>query len=145
MTTCEQIGELLSGYLDGELTQDKRQLVEVHIAQCVDCRAIYEDIERISGSVASLVLDEMTNDDWRKKMNDLGVRSSRSIGWLLFIAGVAVLTGYGIYEFAIADDEPLGIKLAVASVFAGLTGLFVSVLRQRLIARRTDKYKNVEI
>ena len=145
MATCEQIGELLSGYLDGELAQDKRQLVEVHLEQCAICRSTYEDIEKICGSVASLSLDEMTNDEWRKKMNDLTVRSSRSVGWLLFITGFVVLTGYGIYEFAMTNDEPLGVKLAVAGVFAGLTGLFISVLRQRLIARKTDKYKNVEI
>ena len=145
MATCEQIGELLSGYLDGELTQEKRQLVEVHIEVCADCRSDYEAIRRISTSVASLSLDEMNFDEWRKQMNDLTVRSSRSIGWLLFVAGVMVLTGYGIYAFAVTDVEPFAVKLAVAGVFAGLIGLFISVLRQRLIARKTDKYKNVEI
>ena len=145
MATCEQIGELLSGYLDGELTHDKRQLVKVHLEQCAICRSVYEDIEKISGSVASLSLNEMTNNEWRKKMNDLTVRSSRSVGWLLFLTGIVVLTGYGIYEFAMTNDEPLGVKLAVAGVFAGLIGLFISVLRQRLIVRKTDKYKDVEI
>lgn len=144
MVTCEDIEELLSGYLDGELTQNKRQLVEVHIERCAACRATYDDIEKISSSVASLTPDEMTNDEWRKTMNDLTVRSSRSIGWLLFITGTVVLTGLGIYQLAMADGDPVE-RLAVAGIGAGLVGLFISVLRQRLVASKTDKYKDVEI
>ena len=79
MAICEQIGELLGEYLDGKLAQNKRQLVEVHLEQCAICRSIYEDIEKISGSVASLSLDEMTSDEWGKKMNELTVRASRMV------------------------------------------------------------------
>jgi hypothetical protein len=33
----------------------------------------------------------------------------------------------------------------VSAVYLGLGALFASVLRQRLVERKTDKYKDVEI
>ena len=61
----------------------------------------------------------------------------------MLIGGIAVLTGYAVFEFAQAM-EPTGVKLATAAVAAGITALFITVLRQRLKAGKTDKYKDVE-
>ena len=36
-------------------------------------------------------------------------------------------------------------KLLIGGFYLGLAALFVSVLRQRLIESKTDKYKDVEI
>jgi hypothetical protein len=36
-------------------------------------------------------------------------------------------------------------KLIVIAIYGGLATLLYSVLRQRLIERKTDKYKDVEI
>ena len=36
-------------------------------------------------------------------------------------------------------------QLLVSALYLGLGALFVSVLRQRLIERKSDKYKDVEI
>jgi hypothetical protein len=36
-------------------------------------------------------------------------------------------------------------KLVIGAMYGGLALLFFSVLRQRLIERKTDKYKDVEI
>lgn len=35
---CEQIGEWLPDYLQGGLSGDKKQLLELHLTQCADCR-----------------------------------------------------------------------------------------------------------
>ena len=39
----------------------------------------------------------------------------------------------------------LSIKVLISAVYVGLSVLFLSILRQRLIERKTDKYKDVEI
>ena len=78
-------------------------------------------------------------------MDDLAVRTGRRIGWLLFVLGVLVVASYAAYAFAADDVIPAFLKTAIAAVVVGMVLLFISVLRQRLIARKTDKYEEVEI
>ncbi len=78
-------------------------------------------------------------------MNNSSVSTSRHLGWVLFIAGVAVLGGYSIYAIAVDDNVSLGEKLGILALVLGLGGLLFSVLRERLIARKTDRYKDVEL
>lgn len=78
-------------------------------------------------------------------MDDMTVKVSRGIGWLLFLGGLLLLAGFVIYEFVIDTSMDLFFKLVVSAIYLGLAALLVSVLRQRLIERKTDRYKDVEI
>ena len=77
-------------------------------------------------------------------MNDTTVKASRGLGWLLFIGGLLAVATLALIEF-VSSPAALHIKLMVAAVYGGLAVLFLSVLRQRLIERKSDKYKDVEI
>ena len=55
------------------------------------------------------------------------------------------MVGYIGYEFVIAHAEPPFIKWAVGTLYLGFAVLLLPVLRQRFVARRKDKYKDVEI
>lgn len=78
-------------------------------------------------------------------MNDSIVKATQGIGWLLFVSGLLIVAGMGIYELVINTDMGLTEKLLASAIYGGLGILFLSVLRQRLIERKTDKYKDVEI
>ena len=69
----------------------------------------------------------------------------RGLGWILFIAGVLGISGLAIYEFVIDTSMPKHIKVLTGLVWIGLGVLLLSVLRQRLTERKSDKYKDVEI
>jgi len=78
-------------------------------------------------------------------MNDTTVQTTRGIGWLLLIGGALVCLGIGVFVFLFGSSVSLVEKLIVSAIYGGLALLFYSVLRQRLIERKTDKYKDVEI
>ena len=79
-------------------------------------------------------------------MNDTTIKASRGIGWLMLVGGLLIAAGLAVYEFVMnVNSLPLTVRLIVGGVYGGLLLLFVSVLRQRLIERKTDKYKDVEI
>lgn len=78
-------------------------------------------------------------------MDDKTVQTSRNIGWLMFIAGLLVIAGIGLFGFLFSSEIPMGMKLLMIAIYVGLALLLFSVLRQRLIERKTDKYKDVEI
>jgi len=137
--------EQLSGYIDGELTQQKRQAIERHCEQCESCRARLEELASLRLRVGKSHLSEIGEDKWRETMNDATVNISRNIGWLLFLAGLMVIIGFVLYQFAIGAEIATWLKLAIAAVYGGLFVLLLSVLKQRLVESKTDKYKNVEI
>ena len=141
----QHVGELLSGFVDGELTQQERQRVTLHCSECAECREILANLRELRTRIGKAGLSEFGEDKWRETMNDPTVQTTRSIGWLLFIAGLLVVAGIGLFEFIVASDISIGMKLIIAAIYGGLAMLLYSVLRQRLIERKTDKYKDVEI
>lgn len=144
---CAKVDELLSGYLDDELTQKDRQRVDIHLAGCKRCTARLAELDTVRVSVGKLGL-EMNPEDrerWRKAMDNAFDRTARGIGWILVVGAVLLLGGYAGYQFLLADLEPPLVKWAVVALYLGLGVLLLSVVRQRLSARKTDRYKDVEV
>lgn len=139
------VGERLSGYLDGELTQQDRQRVELHLGDCGQCRALLDELSALRERMGSAGLSRRNENQWREDMNDLGVQFSRGIGWLLLIGAAAIIGGFFVFGFLTEPGISTGWKLLISAFYLGLLGLFISVLRQRLIERRMDKYSDVEI
>jgi len=143
--TDKHVGKLLSGYVDGELTQQQRQLVTLHCELCEQCREELSRLHALRERVRGSGLSEVGEDKWRETMNDSGVEITRGIGWLIFIIALLVIAGTGLVNFVFTDDMSIGMKLVLVGIYGGLLLLLFSVLRQRLIERKTDKYKDVEI
>ena len=145
MNPERHVGELLSGYIDGELTSQDRQRVDVHCDACEQCRDQLAEFRALRQQVGNARLSEVGEDTWRENMNDVAVKSTRRIGWILAVGGVLVLGGIGVFGFVTDPTVETRMKLLIGAVYGGLVLLLASVLRQRLIERKTDKYKDVEI
>jgi hypothetical protein len=90
-------------------------------------------------------LNPLQADQRRENMEDTGVKLSRGIGWMLLIGAAVIIGGIAVFSF-LTDPGIEGFwKILISAFYLGLIGLFVSVLRQRLIERKTDKYKDVDI
>lgn len=141
----QHLGELLSGFVDGELTQQERQRVRLHCEECDECRENLVNLRVLRERIGKAQLSEVGEDKWRETMNDSRVQLPRTIGWLLFIAGLLVVGGIVLVQLFFNDEISLGMKLLMVAIYGGLATLLYSVLRQRLIERKTDRYKDVEI
>ena len=139
----EHVGELLSGYIDGELTQQDQQRVRLHCESCDDCRRGLEELRTLREKMGKSNLSNVRQDVWRETMDDTAVKATRGIGWVLFIGGLLLVAGY--FVFTIIPEMSLLQALIVGGFYGGMLLLFISVLRQRLIERKSDKYKDVEI
>ena len=132
-TTEKHVGELLSGYIDGELTQQQQQRVRIHCDSCAACAKELEQLENLRREVGRSRLSPLSDDIWREHMKEPTVEITRGLGWILFIAGVLGISAIGIYEFVIDTSMATHIKVITGLVWLGLGALLVSVLRQRLI------------
>lgn len=55
--------DILSAYLDNELSEIRRQKVEAHLDECILCRSEYEGLQRISSLLRSAPAPEFTPAD----------------------------------------------------------------------------------
>lgn len=51
---CQVLDDLLSAYLDGELSAERRRAIQDHIAGCKDCQETERDLAKVAGLVAGL-------------------------------------------------------------------------------------------
>ena len=78
-------------------------------------------------------------------MSGLTRKTSRGLGWLFGIVGAVILAGFAAWQFSVDETVPALTKIGVLAVVLGVWFLFVSVLLDRLEARKTDRYKDVEL
>ena len=93
MPDCDAIREQLSAYLDGELTQQQRQRIAVHLEDCADCRRIYEDFRTLRQQVRELDWPQPADEERSRLMARLAFQATRSVGWLLWIVSALRRTG----------------------------------------------------
>lgn len=139
------VGDRLSGYLDGELTQQQRQRVQLHLEDCAECRRLLDELTAVRTRMGMSELSGLPADRWRENMDESGVALSRGLGWLLLVGAGVLIGAVAIFQFLTDPGLGVGWKFLISAFYLGWLALFVSVLRQRLIERRTDRYKDVEI
>ena len=54
MANCEQYWDLISYSLDGALTEEEQRRLDRHLAQCPDCRALWEQLSGLDGALMEL-------------------------------------------------------------------------------------------
>jgi len=68
----------------------------------------------------------------------------QKVAWVSIGVGTLVLSGWGLWEFVIADDIPLFVKVASIAVALGLVVMVGIVLKDRIKQARTDEFKEVQ-
>jgi anti-sigma factor RsiW len=137
---------LLSAYVDGELEANDVARVEAHLKVDAAARAEVERLRAFNRLTAGLQLREAPPEDWEKFWESAYNRVERSVGWILFAAGVLVAGAYGLWLVAAAvfgSTLPIVVKAAVMAGATGLLVLLLSVLRERVFTRRRTRYDDI--
>ncbi len=139
--------ELLSGYLDGELTPAEAERVERHLAACLRCRDELAQLRRLQEVTGRLRLREAPPEAWEQFWQSAYHRAERGAGWILLGLGAVVLGAYGLHQAALAlwqeAQLPWLVKAAILAACAGVMLLLVSVVRERVFTRGRTRYKDV--
>ena len=138
--TKDEMRTLMSGYLDDELASDERTRFERYLEEHPDFRRELEEMEALVGAVSEMQAETLPDEIWDTFLDNVYNRLERRSGWTVFILGIALLAGLGLYWFAVAPWASLGVKVLAALPIGGLLVLFGSVLRERLFMLKTDKY-----
>jgi anti-sigma factor RsiW len=134
---------LLSGYVDGELTQGDEQRVRVHIADCAVCRTQVAQMQQVREVTMTSRFKVPADDQWSEAPRGGASRLAFGLGWTFVVVWASIVGSYALWAFW-TSDGPIGAKLLAFAPLSGAVLLFLSVLIDRLKAMRTDPYRRVQ-
>lgn len=146
--TCEKVKILMMGLLDNEL--DSRQELEInaHLAGCPSCSEQYQSFKELKEGASEMKFKQLPEMYWDEYWNQVYNRIERGFGWILLSLGlifILIFAGYQLLQtFFLDPAKPFILKLGVGLGGIGLSVLFVSVLREKLMVRKVDKYRSLK-
>lgn len=145
---CEEYETLLMAYIDDELGEADRTRFEEHLAQCEHCRSELEELTSLKEVTEDMKFKFPEDKLWATYWSGVYNRVERGIAWISLSIGVIILLVYGVCALIDmivgAENIPWPVKIGVVFLLAGMVALFVSTIRERVFAMKSDKYKEVE-
>lgn len=144
-TTCARSFDevKLSGYLDHALPQGEAQKVRIHLEDCAHCRTLFEELRTLRETARSTAFKAPADDQWPELPKTRASWVSRSLGWVVVVAWLAVVVVLALWSLLSQAADPLEVFLYLG-LPGGLLLLFVSVLLDRLRELKTDRYRGVQ-
>jgi predicted anti-sigma-YlaC factor YlaD len=142
--SCDQFNEWAGAYLDGELTEADRRRFEQHLATCEDCRREVADLRNLTEDLDMMRFKEPGDEELARYWSGVYNRLERGLGWILLSVGAILTLCYGalkaVEELVRDPTVSVILKVGVCALIAGVVVLFVSLLRERLVVRKVDRY-----
>ena len=142
--------ELLSGYLDGALTQQEEQWVRLHLERSPEARALLAQLTALRQAARSTPFVAVEDLQWSEAPRTPASARARRIGIVLLVGWLLAAIGVAAWQAVMA---PFGLAMTRAMIgwaavlwltgTAGVLLVFYSVLADRLSDRRTDRYRRV--
>jgi anti-sigma factor RsiW len=142
----ERDSPLLSGYADGELDPEDRTLVETWLERDDRARRELDRVVQLKAFTDHLALRPAPEESWEDFRRGVYNRSERGLGWVMFWAGAGVVGIYLLLRIIVVLAGlalPIVVRLGLLLAAVGLLVLLVSVVRERLHARKRDRYDDV--
>jgi hypothetical protein len=103
MGHCATIKEMLSGYIDKDLSEQDEEKVREHLASCQSCRVVFQQVEDIRshlGSLESFKISTEFNEKLRKRIEAAEEKKSsfgvKGLAWSL-ATFVVIIASYFIF------------------------------------------------
>jgi len=144
----DRFHELMMKALDGELNSAEEEEFQGLLAQSEESRREWNHYQRLKEATMKMKFAEPPDEVWDRYWLGIYNRLERRLAWVLVSIGAMILLFFGGYkaiESILQDPHLPGlIKFAILALVAGGVILFVSVLREKLFTRKTDKYREIQ-
>lgn len=139
---------LLMAAIDHELSSDDEREFKRYLSISPECQREWEQYKKLKEATMQLKFLQPPEEVWDRYWLNVYNRIERGLGWVLTSIGAIIVLFYGAFkavESIIADPElEWFAKAGILSVLGGLAILLVSVLREKLMTKKTDKYKEIQ-
>jgi hypothetical protein len=144
----DRFDELMTGELDGELSPAEQAEFERLLAASPERQKKWSEYKKLKELTMQMRFNDPPEEVWDGYWVGIYRRLERGLAWILVSVGLMVLLSYGGYktvEEIFKDSQlPWLVKGGSLVLLVGGVVLFVSVLREKLFTRKTDKYKEIQ-
>ncbi len=144
----DRFRQLMTGALDHELSPEEQAEFEQMLVALPERRNEWNEHRQLKEITMQLKFTNPPEEVWDRYWIGVYNRIERRAAWILVSLGAMVVlffAGYKAVESLLADAQtPWLVKGGILALLAGGVILFVSVLREKLFTRKTDKYREVQ-
>ncbi len=144
----DEIKLKVMAYLDGELPESEIKQIEKLITEDERYKETYQSIKKVKEVTQEMKLKKLPEMYWDEYWAHVYNRIERGISWILISVGVIIVGSFfawQLVESIIADQQiHVFLKAGLLLLLGGIVVLFVSILREKLMVRKFDKYREVE-
>jgi len=143
----ERARHLMMAALDGELSASDHTELERLLDGDPALAAEWRQLKRVREVTKTMSMSEPSQEIWEGYWMGVYRRLERGIAWILVSIGAIVLLSWwaweGLENLWRDQNLPILVRAGALAVIAGLVILLVSVVREKLVLRKTDPYKDV--
>jgi anti-sigma factor RsiW len=144
----DRFHRLMTGALDGELSAAEQAEFQQLLASAPARQQEWNEYRKLKEVTMKIKFTEPPPEVWDRYWVNVYNRIERRVAWILVSLGAMVVlffAGIKAVESVLADAEmPWLVKVAILTLLAGGVILFVSVLREKLFTKKTDRYKEIQ-
>lgn len=141
--TPQDMEQLISSYLDGELTQAESQRVRLLLEDHEGYRKVYEEMAKLQRLTHSLPMRHPPDARMDAIEKKLAVSGPRRVGFYALWGGLGMWLVYLVILFLKNLRMPTTGEALAGVVIFGLVSLFVSVAVQRWQELPHDRYRRI--
>ncbi len=141
----EQIQALMMKVVDGQATPEEQKALEDAISDSEKWQTELRAYRKIKEVTDKMQFKELPDSYWEGYWQGVYRQIERGLGWILMSIGAIIVIAFGLYvglsEFYANPDVSLILKIGVSFGGFGVIVLLVSILRERLFARKHERYE----
>lgn len=138
---------LIMRRLDGEISPEDDALLDGHLQGCAACRRELDEYSKVVSATAEVEMRKVGDEQWDLYWCSVYNRLERGVAWIFVSLGAAIALAWCgfrlVMHFVAHPTMALWAKAGVLVLMGGLALLFVSVVREKISLRCSDRYRGV--
>lgn len=138
----------IMAFIDKELST--KDMLE--IKKLIDREKLYRDkyneLMKLKEVTSDMKFKKLPDMYWDEYWHHIYNRIERGISWILISIGAIIVIFFALWGFVneLITDQQLNpiLKIGILILLLGAIILLISVIREKLMVRRLDKYREVE-
>lgn len=133
----------IQALIDNELPESEIEPLLQKIESSYEHRREYIELKKIARRLQGIESPDPPEEWFLRVQRRLTRRISSVLGKVLFLGSYVALLAYAIYQLFVDPGEELLVKILIGGVIVGFLALLGITIADRMVERRTDKYRGV--